>query len=60
MDLDIVVRGGVDAALDGSCLLYVSADGGEGDGDVFEGLVKRGTRVAVEEGGELKPVPNIS
>jgi hypothetical protein len=36
MDHGIVVRGGVDDALDGYCLLHVGADGGEGGGEVVE------------------------
>ena len=36
-----MVRGKVDDAPDGSCLLYVGADGGEGGGDVIEGRYER-------------------
>ena len=57
MDPSILVRGKVDNAPNGSCLLHVRAGGGEGGGEVIEGLVKRGARVADGEGDELHPSP---
>jgi len=52
-----VVRGGVDDANVGACLLHVRTDGGEGGGEMVEGLVKRGSRVAEGEGDKLHPSP---
>ena len=41
-----MLSGGVDGALVGSCLLDVRADGGEGGGEVVDGLVGRGDRAS--------------
>jgi hypothetical protein len=44
-----VVRGGVDDALVCPCLPHVRADGGEGGGEVVEGLVECSARVSDEK-----------
>jgi hypothetical protein len=50
-------RVGVGGAPAGSCLLHALADDGDGGGEVVEGHVEGGARVADGEGNELQPSP---
>ena len=49
-----MVRGGVNGAHVGSCLLQVEAEGGEGSGDVVKSRCERSDCVSDREGDELQ------
>ncbi len=56
----VVVRGGAEGAPASSYSLNSWSDGGEGGGEVFEGLGECGARVANGKGNELHPSPVFS
>ena len=55
-----MVRGGVGNVPAGSCLIHVRADGGEGGGEIVEGLVECDARVFDGDGDEFHPSPVFS